>query len=49
MKIHEYQAKEIFREDGIPIPPGEVATTPDEAYAIAKKYGKARRIGCESA
>lgn len=39
MNIHEYQAKEIFRKYGIPIPPGEVATTPEEAEAIARKYG----------
>ncbi len=39
MNIHEYQAKEIFRAAGIPIPPGEVATTPDEAETIARKFG----------
>lgn len=39
MNIHEYQAKEIFRKNGIPIPPGEVATTAEEAEAIARKYG----------
>ena len=39
MNIHEYQAKEIFRKDGIPIPPGEVATTPEEAESIARKFG----------
>ncbi|HET7322138.1 MAG TPA: ADP-forming succinate--CoA ligase subunit beta [Longimicrobiaceae bacterium] len=39
MNIHEYQAKEILREHGVPVPPGEVASTPDEAEAIAKKYG----------
>ena len=39
MNIHEYQAKEIFRKQGIPIPPGEVATTADEAEAIARKFG----------
>ncbi len=39
MNIHEYQAKEIFRKCGIPIPPGEVATTPQEAEAIARKFG----------
>ena len=39
MNIHEYQAKEIFRAAGIPIPPGEVATTPAEAEAIARKFG----------
>ncbi len=39
MNIHEYQAKDIFRKYGIPIPPGQVATTPQEAEAIARKYG----------
>ncbi len=39
MNIHEYQAKEIFRKLGMPIPPGEVASTAEEAEAIAKKFG----------
>jgi succinyl-CoA synthetase beta subunit len=39
VNIHEYQAKEILRKYGIPIPPGEVATTPEEAEAIARKFG----------
>ena len=39
MNIHEYQAKEILRAAGVPIPPGEMAKTPEEAEAIAKKYG----------
>jgi succinyl-CoA synthetase beta subunit len=39
VNIHEYQAKEILRAQGVPIPPGEVATTPDQAEAIAKKMG----------
>ncbi len=39
MNIHEYQAKEIFRKYGIPIPPGEVATTPQQAESIARKFG----------
>jgi succinyl-CoA synthetase beta subunit len=39
VNIHEYQAKEILRAEGVPIPPGEVATTPDEVEAIAKKIG----------
>ena len=38
MNIHEYQAKEIFRKYGIPIPPGEVATTAEEAEKIARKF-----------
>ncbi len=39
MNIHEYQAKEIFRRHGIPIPPGEVATTAADAEKIAAKFG----------
>ncbi len=39
MNIHEYQAKEILRRFGVPIPPGEVATTVAEAEAIATKLG----------
>lgn len=39
MDIHEYQAKEILRKAGIPVPPGEVAETPDEAEAIARRLG----------
>jgi succinyl-CoA synthetase beta subunit len=40
VNIHEYQAKDILRRYGVPIPPGEVATTPEQAEAIARKYGK---------
>lgn len=40
MKIHEYQAKEIFSSYGIPVPEGEVATTPEEAKATAERLGK---------
>ena len=40
MKIHEYQAKEIFATFGIPVPKGKMATTPDEARAIATEYGR---------
>jgi succinyl-CoA synthetase beta subunit len=39
VNIHEYQAKDIFRKYGIPIPPGEVATTPEEAEKIARRFG----------
>ncbi len=39
MNIHEYQAKEIFRSHGIPIPAGDIATTPEQAEALAKKFG----------
>ncbi len=39
MKIHEYQAKELFKKYNIPIPEGGVAFTPDEADAVAGKLG----------
>ena len=39
MNIHEYQAKEIFRGHGIPIPPGDIATTPERAEQLAQEYG----------
>src|ERR1700690_805761 len=39
MKIHEYQAKAILAQYGVPVPRGEVARTPDEADAAAKKIG----------
>ncbi|MBI4409174.1 MAG: ADP-forming succinate--CoA ligase subunit beta [Gemmatimonadetes bacterium] len=39
MNIHEYQAKEILRQHGIPVPPGEVATTPAEAERSARRLG----------
>ena len=39
MNIHEYQAKDILRNEGVPIPPGEVASTPEQVEAIAKQYG----------
>jgi len=36
MKIHEYQAKELFKKYGVTIPEGQVAFSPDEAAGIAK-------------
>ncbi len=39
MKIHEYQAKDILARYGIPIQPGRVAYTPEEAEAIARELG----------
>jgi len=41
MKIHEYQAKEIFGKFGISIPKGEVTSSPEEARQICIRYGKA--------
>ena len=39
MKIHEYQAREIFRSHGLPVPPDRVAGTPEEADAAARELG----------
>jgi succinyl-CoA synthetase beta subunit len=39
VKIHEYQAKDILAHYGVPIQPGRVAYTPDEAEAIARELG----------
>src|SRR5262249_15538986 len=39
MKIHEYQAKEIFRQYGVATPRGKVAFTPAEAEAAAHELG----------
>ncbi|HNR67126.1 MAG TPA: ADP-forming succinate--CoA ligase subunit beta [bacterium] len=36
MKIHEYQAKELLRRHGMPVQRGKVASTPEEARAIAQ-------------
>src|SRR6267154_5846042 len=39
MKIHEYQAKEIFRRFGVPTPRGEMVTTADQARVVAERLG----------
>lgn len=39
VKIHEYQAKDILARYGIPVQPGKVAYTPEEAEAIARELG----------
>ncbi len=39
MNLHEYQAKDILAKYGIPVPPGKVAFTADEAKQIATEYG----------
>jgi succinyl-CoA synthetase beta subunit len=40
LKLHEYQSKRIFAQYGVPIPNGEVASSPAEARAIAENIGK---------
>ena len=39
MKIHEYQAKEIFARYGIPVPQGVVVSTPAEAQTATEGFG----------
>jgi len=39
MNFHEYQAKQLFADYGIAVPPGRVARTPDEAVDAAKTVG----------
>ncbi len=39
MKLHEYQSKQIFAKNGIPIPKGRVAATATDARQIAEELG----------
>ena len=39
MKIHEYQARQILSDNGVPVPPAEVVRTPDEAADAFKRFG----------
>ena len=39
MKIHEYQAKDILGRYGVPVQPGRIAYTPEEAETIARELG----------
>ncbi len=39
MNLHEYQAKELFARHGLPVLPGQVATTPEEARDVAASLG----------
>jgi succinyl-CoA synthetase beta subunit len=44
MNLHEYQAKKILREYGIPVPAGEVVWNPDSAVEAANKLGGGRWV-----
>lgn len=39
MNLHEYQARALLQAAGIPVPDGDVAVTPAEAEAIARRLG----------
>jgi succinyl-CoA synthetase beta subunit len=38
--LYEYQAKDLFAAHGVPVLPGKVADTPDEARAVAEELGQ---------
>ncbi|KAJ4536203.1 succinate--CoA ligase beta chain [Exophiala dermatitidis] len=40
LSIHEYLSARLLKSYGIGVPDGEVAKTPEEAEAVAKKIGK---------
>ena len=40
MKLHEYQSKQLFARHGVPIPLGDVASTPREARQVAEQLGR---------
>ncbi|MCU0285410.1 MAG: ADP-forming succinate--CoA ligase subunit beta [Acidobacteria bacterium] len=39
MKVHEYQAKQLFKLFGVPVPKGNVAETPGKAFQVAEELG----------
>jgi succinyl-CoA synthetase beta subunit len=39
VKVHEYQAKELLAQFGVPVPKGRVASSPAEARQIAEELG----------
>lgn len=39
MKVHEYQAKQLFREFNVPVPEGRMAETAEDAFQIAEELG----------
>ena len=39
MNLHEYQARALLKAAGVPVPDGDVAATPGEAEAIARRVG----------
>ncbi len=40
MKIHEYQAKQLLKQYGVPVPEGQVAGTPEEVRTVAASLGR---------
>lgn len=44
MNLHEYQAKQLFAEYGLPVSKGFAVDTADEAVAAAKELGGERWV-----
>jgi len=44
MKIHEYQAKALLRDFGVPVPGGAVASTPEGARSVAEEMSRDRYV-----
>ena len=44
MNLHEYQAKQLFRDHGIPVPESRVVATPEEALTAARALGTPRWV-----
>ena len=44
MNIHEYQAKELMRQYGVPVPAGSVAHSVEQAAAVAEELGVSRFV-----
>ncbi len=44
MKLHEYQAKQLFRDYAIPVPEGQVVSSQPEAQAVARALGGERWV-----
>ncbi|PID49350.1 MAG: ADP-forming succinate--CoA ligase subunit beta [Proteobacteria bacterium] len=44
MNLHEYQAKDVFRQYGLPVPAGKVASTAQEAEAAASSLSTAKVV-----
>lgn len=44
LSLHEYMSIGLLKEAGISVPAGMVASSPEEAYAVAKQIGKNRSM-----
>ena len=40
MKVHEYQAKQLLKQYGVPVPEGQVAGTPEEVRTVAAELNR---------